>query len=173
MKEIDELRAYVHEHRMMNWSDNEPFFDCETSPSRLADLADAIEAAVGERYAELPRDADGEVVHVGDLMETKDGETFEVSSLDYGHHPSIHDGMGWMAWSENAEFDELAYTLHHSKKPTLRDKLYDLVLYCVTLSGYKTDMEGRNWPVLGCDEGALDDWLSDHDGEVVLGDDAR
>ena len=55
----------------------------------------------------------------------------------------------------------------------LRDKLYDLVLSCVSISGYRTTDDGRNVPVLACDGDCLDDWMSEHEGEVVLGDQAR
>lgn len=52
----------------------------------------------------------------------------------------------------------------------LRDKLYDLVLSCVSISGYRTTEDGKQIPVLACDEDFLDDWMSEHEGEIVLGD---
>ena len=88
-------------------------------------IADEIEREVAERYVELPKDADGEYVHVGDVMESGDGDVFTVSSVDYGLHPSNGRGKFWMLWNEGADFYECAYECRHHKQPTVEDVLYE------------------------------------------------
>lgn len=91
-------------------------------------IADRIDAALAERYVELPKDADGEPIHIGDVMESGDGDVFTVSSVDYGLHPSSGRGKFWMLWNEDADFYECAYECRHHKQPTVEDVLRDMCL---------------------------------------------
>ena len=68
-----------------------------------------------DEYLRIPVDADGVDVHVGDHMTDSDGELFVVSSMDYGLHPVVHDGMGWVLWSADAETMEHAALCRHAK----------------------------------------------------------
>lgn len=76
-------------------------------------------------WIRLPKDADGEYVHIGDVMESGDGDVFTVSSVDYGLHPSNGRGKFWMLWNEDADFYECAYECRHHKQPTVEDVLYE------------------------------------------------
>lgn len=74
-------------------------------------------------YIVLPRDADGEYVYVGDVMEDADGEVFTVSSIDYGFHLPNRESAAWMLWSIDAEFNEPADQCRHHHEPTVEDVL--------------------------------------------------
>ena len=108
MSITDELRDWAKEH---------------LSRSSILAIADRIDAAMAERYVELPTDADGEYIHIGDVMESGDGDVFTVSSVDYGLHPSNGRGKFWMLWNEDADFYECAYECRHHKQPTVEDVL--------------------------------------------------
>ena len=56
MESIEKLREYGHEC-------------CARVDDTIHDLADEIEREVTERYMELPLDADGVPVHVGDMIQ--------------------------------------------------------------------------------------------------------
>lgn len=59
MKAIDKLRSYAEVH----W---EPW---DASRERLNESLDEIEQEIAERYIELPVDADGVPIHVGDVIQ--------------------------------------------------------------------------------------------------------
>lgn len=63
-------------------------------------MAAALDRAEGEHdyapeshYVMLPKDADGEPVHIGDVMEWPDGETFEVVGIGGNTLFFIKDGL--------------------------------------------------------------------------------
>lgn len=61
MKKITErLRLYPRGYAQMTIED-------------IDDIADAIEREIDERYIELPKDFDGEYIHIGEAMEDADG----------------------------------------------------------------------------------------------------
>lgn len=93
----------------------------------LDHIADRIDAEPAERYVELPKDADGEYIHIGDVMESGDGDVFTVSSVDYGLHPSNGRGKFWMLWNEDADFYECAYECRHHHEPTVEDVLRQII----------------------------------------------
>ena len=74
-------------------------------------------------FVRLPKDADGEYIHIGDRMESGDGDVFIVSSVDYGLHSSHGRGKFWMLWNEDADFYERACECRHHKQPTVEDVL--------------------------------------------------
>ena len=149
MNEIDELRTYIHEN-VVRLADGVEVFGLDASPSMVMELVDRVEFEVehleaelevertsitpGQTWVEFPKDADGEYIHVGDTMLTERGERFKVSSLDFGRHPHVGNGIFWMAWSEDAEFDEPAKSLRHAKQDTVDDVLRDLVSLCHELT---------------------------------------
>ena len=106
----------------------------------LLAIADRIDAALAEHYVELPKDADGEYVHIGDRMESGDGDMFIVSSVDYGLHSSHGRGKFWMLWNEDADFYERAYECRHHKQPTVEDTLHELIGKALMLS----EVDGEN-----------------------------
>ena len=71
---------------------------------------------------ELPRDADGELIHVGDMMDGYN-KTIEVVELRYGR-------SGWVLISRdgNAYADTHAFTHHHA--PTVEDVLRQFLGEC-------------------------------------------
>lgn len=69
-------------------------------------------------WVRLPRDADGEYIHIGDVMEWSDGETFEVVG--------IGDGVLFYAQNEShAEWASVSNKRHH-KQPTVEDVLEEM-----------------------------------------------
>lgn len=83
---------------------------------RMEAIADRIDAAV-DGMIELPKDADGEYIHVGDVMEWPDGETFDVIG--------IGDGVLFYTESEcggPAEWTGASNKRHHHA-PTVEDVL--------------------------------------------------
>lgn len=85
----------------------------------IMEFADRIDAELAERYVELPKDADGEYIHVGDRLEHTNG-IFTANDMTI----SI-DGI-WRAWDgENGHTVLLAKCRHH-KQPTVEDVLRDM-----------------------------------------------
>ena len=149
MREIDDLRTYVHEN-VVRLADGVEVFGLDSSPSMVMELVDRIEFEVerieaeldverthlgpGPEWIEMPKDSKGEYVHVGDMMVNGDGEMFEVSSIDFGRHPHEGEGTFWLAWSEDAEFDEPTWALRHHKGDTVDSLLHNLVNLCHKVS---------------------------------------
>lgn len=107
MKSIEDLRGFA--------------LACdEQTKKTLRMAADAIETELAERYVPLPLDADGEPIHVGDVMEFSE---FEIE------HPVTRtvEGIGqgtFFAWC-----GERGYQQHepkryrHHRPPTVEDVL--------------------------------------------------
>lgn len=89
-------------------------------------FTDEQQRFIDEHYQLLPKDADGEYIHIGDRMESGDGDMFIVSSVDYGLHSSHGRGKFWMLWNEDADFYERADECRHHKQPTVEDVLWDM-----------------------------------------------
>jgi len=70
-------------------------------------------------WVRLPKDADGEYIHIGDVMEGY-GKTIEVVELRYGR-------SGWVLISRdgNGYADTFAFAHHH--KPTVEDVLREMM----------------------------------------------
>lgn len=71
------------------------------------------------QWVQLPKDADGEVIHAGDELDGY-GKTIEVVELRYGR-------SGWVLISRdgNAYADTFAFTHHHA--PTVEDVLRQVI----------------------------------------------
>lgn len=85
-------------------------------------MAAALDRAEGEHeyapeshYVMLPKDADGEPVHIGDVMEWPDGETFEVVG--------IGDGVLFYTYDDDYAEWTGASTKRHHHTPTVEDLL--------------------------------------------------
>lgn len=76
-------------------------------------------------WMRLPKDADGELVHLGDVMEVK-SMTFRVASIEYGQHPDIGDGMFWMLWNADGSVFERADQCRH-RTSTVEDVLSEML----------------------------------------------
>lgn len=84
------------------------------------DIADEIEQEIAERYLELPTDADGVPIKVGDeCCSTVTGEEFSVTSLE-------RTNVGWWVWYEPSKNLAVEYVAH-VKPRTLEDVLNELV----------------------------------------------
>lgn len=80
-------------------------------------FTDEQQRFIDEHYQLLPKDADGEPIHVGDVMEWPDGKTFEVVGI----------GDGTLFYVEG-DYDALAdwtgaSTKRHHHAPTVEDVL--------------------------------------------------
>ena len=80
MSAIDELRSYAHQ-RLFDGS--------EKYDQHLLYLADQIEEEMAN-YIELPKDADGVTIHLGDMLEIEHGH----GVLDSGEVTDIHLQVG-------------------------------------------------------------------------------
>lgn len=112
---------------------------------------DAIQAEVDERFMELPVDADGVPIHVGDLVALNYGEPFKVGGIrDAGNqwHIFRYELNRW--WSP--------LDLHHVKPRTLEDVLREFGDWYAHTKG-------------GCDEDTV---MSEYAAEIreLLGVDA-
>lgn len=100
MSITDELRLWAKEH---------------LSRSSILAIADRIDAALAERYVELPKDADGEYIHVGDVL-TDDEYKFKVFEL-----AAFGDGS-WSIRNEDGNAWAACDVTHHHE-PTVEDVL--------------------------------------------------
>ena len=92
----------------------------------LEHIADRIDAELAERYVELPKDADGEYIHIGDVMDSRvdylfDGKPFTVRALVLCEDGwEVADGR----FGNRYEPDSLRH--HHA--PTVEDVLREFAL---------------------------------------------
>ena len=95
-----------------------------------------IEKEVAERYVELPKDADGEYIHIGDVMDSRvdylfDGKPFTVRALVLCEDGwEVADGR----FGNRYEPDSLRH--HHA--PTVEDVLQKLLEQAVGYSDAHT-----------------------------------
>ena len=98
----------------------------------VLDLADEIETEIAERYMLLPVDANGEPIHVGDVMTLRHEKTCEVVAV------SETQFTGKKLGSENCVCNA---NLHRHVKPrTLEDVLVDMLETAVGYSDAHTDV---------------------------------
>ena len=132
MKALDELRRCLGSDCMDDESVCKRYRDCR---EHYFALIDAAEREVAERYVELPVDADGEVIHVGDVMCLLDEDIpnkveymhlcgdgwwvyargIGVRSKELRHHhaPTVEDvlrefGKAWVEWEDGSPYDPIA-----------------------------------------------------------------
>ena len=84
-----------------------------------ADRYSELRAKTNNCYIELPKDADGEYIHLGDRLEHINGE-FTVNDMTV----SI-DGL-WRAWDGENGYTVLLVTCHHHT-PTVEDALREFI----------------------------------------------
>lgn len=106
MKLLEELRRIFG---------NRPF---SVDSSTVLSIADEIEREIAEHYMELPVDADGVPIHVGDVVAAQDEQPFEVRAFQL-------DELGWFA-IERLGSQWHVNQLHHVKPRTLFDVLAEV-----------------------------------------------
>ena len=87
-------------------------------------IADEIEREIAEKYMELPVDADGEPIHMGDAM--YDGKVAKLVISDDGEH-SVY-----VYKLPNVLHEIYCYETAHVKPRTMRDILFDFMRDCET-----------------------------------------
>jgi len=113
MKALDELRGWIDSLYTPNSAELKV---------RGESIADAIEAEIAERYMELPVDADGVPIHVGDKMEYIATDPFMVCAVAPG---VIH------AWAKTNPGERKTTEVYptaqcrHVKPRTIEDVLRD------------------------------------------------
>lgn len=107
----DELRRQANCIRSLN-SKTHTYKD----PCKIERLADRIDAEM----VELPKDADGVPIHVGDVMEERSGHTFEVASL-----MAFGGSDNWLVLSDPRNFSSFRepHDIRHHHAPTVEDVL--------------------------------------------------
>lgn len=88
-------------------------------------IADRIDEAIASEYVGLPKDADGEPIHIGDVMDSKvdylfDGRPFEVRAMR-------RDECGWEVYDRLGDRYE-PNSLRHHRKQTVEDVLREMCL---------------------------------------------
>lgn len=107
MRELDELRDYINRNAEAIHPKGVYY---------MSQYMDAIEQSVADRYMELPVDAEGVPIHVGDSMVPWNGEGVTVVAA------VCEDGFA----DENVPM-HYAPNMHHVKPETVEDVLADLV----------------------------------------------
>jgi hypothetical protein len=105
-------------------------------PMNLEILANEIEAEVAERYIELPRDADGVPIRVGDYIIGVDDDKDTSSEVAY----IAFDGMCWAVeeyFTEPPCFFPNFNDMKHASKPDPLKELLDE--FATDIANYKHD----------------------------------
>lgn len=108
------------------------FMDCQFRSGKPIwtdgmDIADAIEREIAEKYMELPVDADGVPIHVGDYLQLGNMRS-KVVALRY--RPANGE-LPWEWQCDTGDWYNTAFA-HHVKPRTLRDILFDFMRDCET-----------------------------------------
>jgi hypothetical protein len=95
----------------------------------------AIEAEIAERYIELPMDADGVPIHIGDSLASDEygGERFVCFGLNVDGKSGKNYwtvGMDYNSYSNTSEYAS-AMRCHHVKPRTVEDVLYECFHDCM------------------------------------------
>lgn len=156
IKSLEKLRSrillkdiFVRGERM---SDNDEAY--ERANGYANKLADEIEAEIAEKYMELPVDADGVSIHVGDVMcsagihekghKVVVSAIFEDGFVEYGNENGLIGPLHQEDWV-------------HVKPDPLKELLRDCVMRSMSVDRY---MDGV--PVLAVDSVQFDDWYSEN-----------
>lgn len=110
MSITDELREWMFDHTV----------NCSDDRIALVAIADRIEAELAERYMELPVDADGVPIHVGDELEGygyPSGGAYCKAVMGWGVMAGEREQpyRNWLMWSADA--------LRHHHEPTVEGVL--------------------------------------------------
>lgn len=109
-------------------------------------LANEIEREIAERYMELPVDADGVPIRVGDLIEFgKKGERLEVTH--FGWTKFGDPTIAYRRPNGTIDCSCIGSECRHVKPRTLEDVLMDAGVSCAAIS----DVAAEIRELLGCD----------------------
>lgn len=119
MDSVDKLRKSLQACRRTEKTER-PFDTYWITASACDQLIDEIEREVAERFVELPVDADGVPIRVGETCyDRRTGEPFEVSSVEW-------NGVCWSAWSK-PEQRHIYSEVTHVKPRTVEDVLEEFI----------------------------------------------
>lgn len=105
MKSLDELRDEI-----------KILADNHIDTDELVRIANAVEREVEECYFELPKDADGEYIHIGDELDR--GKVFRIEITDGGDHKAYVQTS-----QSNPQLEWYYCKYAHHKQPTVKDVL--------------------------------------------------
>lgn len=115
IKALDMLREKIQLDVNNPWSDLK---------GELLAMCDKVEREVSERFCELPVDADGEPIRVGDTVEYLNGKRDVVRFITVNDNEPTFNEMGW-----------IASKCHHVKPRTLEDVLDDFQAETIQIFG--------------------------------------
>lgn len=116
IKAMEELREKIRLDVNNPWSDLQ---------GDLLSLCDKVEREIAERYMELPLDADGTPIHVGDKMQYHGGEPFTVCAVAPG---VIHTWVAVKLGERMTTYDYKPSQCTHYKPRTIEDVLREYAL---------------------------------------------
>ena len=134
MESIDKLREWSHD----------VCGDCECD-KEIQQIADEIEREIAERYMELPLDADGVPVKLGDTIgevDNCDRYTFTVE----GYTSALPDGIGELMLVDDHDDCWYPSECRHVNPRTIEDVLRELV--DSALDGTGRDPLLKDWSAL-------------------------
>jgi hypothetical protein len=88
-------------------------------------------------YVKLPKDADGEYIHVGDVMEWPDGSTAEVVGIGDGTLFYVEDG------NDKADWTRAGDKRHHA--PDTWERIIEDARTCTGSAGNYTSVPSMRW----------------------------
>ena len=103
LKALDELRGWIVATVDYGLGPN------GTNLEQLHDIADAIEAEIAERFMELPVDADGVPIHIGDTLLKSTG----APKASYGDVVGVSDDSVWFNAKNGWESNWSSMTRHY------------------------------------------------------------
>lgn len=129
MKSIDKLRDLADDINAKEIVEHMQLypncvFDCHWLDgwhSEFNRLIESLEAEIAANYLELPKDADGVPIHVGDVMRYKD-----IQSEDVIVKGVCEDSFMCGKWANYTRCTDVDSMWHHVKPRTLEDVLRDV-----------------------------------------------
>ena len=109
----DELRSFIKDP-LLGYASQEQHVE------QLTAIADRIDEALAERYIELPKDADGEYIHIGDRMENNE-RVARIVLTDDSWEPSVY-----LEKLPNVLHEHFCNEISHYHAPTVEDVLLDM-----------------------------------------------
>ena len=110
----DELRSFIKDP-LLGYASQEQHVE------QLTAIADRIDEALAERYIELPKDADGEYIHIGDRMENNE-RVARIVLTDDDWEPSVY-----LEKLPNVLQEHFCHEISHYHAPTVEDVLDEFV----------------------------------------------
>ena len=125
MESIERLREWIDEHtdRKMEFCTYPPRHSVKGTAEDLLALVDRVEAELAERYMELPVDADGVPVRVGDTMRDEFPDHEMVTFVVHGYTCELPNGRGRMMPADEDGTGFYAHQLRHHTPPTVESVL--------------------------------------------------